>query len=403
MGVISKSNGEIVIKKENVDKEKRYNFMKKRFLALTLAALLAVETGVMGNAINVNAGSMDDKGNISQDSGEEVVKEKELTVSDFRLELPYGMNKNHVGKGTNFDVVMRIKNHSDKDIWGENIRIEWQYTDANNEKTIFASNTMKEEYEDGDYLFKAGQEVEVHFPVKLKSDMKNGSLKFYRIQCDAEYDSEDSWRNWFVLRNGQIQFYDNGYREGAVDYNGELDFNVDDTKTMEFKPSFRSVTIQMPYSKDCKPDVIIAYNSSKNAPVLSKSEYTVTYNKPITGVGDYKIIIKFKNGYKGTLTQNLRVIPMYPDVISVKAGKKKMDLKWRYYNKEADGCQIQYSQDKNLKKNVKTIKTKKITSKKITKLKAKKKYYVRMRTYKKVKGKTYVSSWTKVKAVKIKK
>ena len=29
MGVISKSNGEIVIKKENVDKEKRYNFMKK--------------------------------------------------------------------------------------------------------------------------------------------------------------------------------------------------------------------------------------------------------------------------------------------------------------------------------------------------------------------------------------
>lgn len=403
MGVIIKSNGEIVIKKENVDKEKRYNFMKKRFLALTLAALLAVETGVMGNAINVNAGSMDDKGNISQDSGEGVVKEKELTVSDFRLELPYGMNKNHVGKGTNFDVVMRIKNHSDKDIWGENIRIEWQYTDVNNEKTIFASNTMKEEFEDGDYLFKAGQEVEVHFPVKLKSDMKNGSLKFYRIQCDAEYDSEDSWRNWFVLRNGQIQFYDNGYREGAVDYNGELDFNVDDTKTMEFKPSFRSVTIQMPYSKDCKPDVIIAYNSSKNAPVLSKSEYTVTYNKSITGVGDYKIIIKFKNGYKGTLTQNLRVIPMYPDVISVKAGKKKMDLKWRYYNKEADGCQIQYSQDKNLKKNVKTIKTKKITSKKITKLKAKKKYYVRMRTYKKVKGKTYVSSWTKVKAVKIKK
>ena len=403
MGVISKSNGEIVIKKENVDKEKRYNFMKKRFLALTLAALLAVETGVMGNAINVNAGSMDDKGNISQDSGEGVVKEKELTVSDFQLELPYGMNKNHVGKGINFDVVMRIKNHSDKDIWGENIRIEWQYTDVNNEKTIFASNTMKEEFEDGDYLFKAGQEVEVHFPVKLKSDMKNGSLKFYRIQCDAEYDSEDSWRNWFVLRNGQIQFYDNGYREGAVDYNGELDFNVDDTKTMEVKPSFRRVTVQMPYSKGCKPDVIIAYNSSKDAPVLPKSEYTVTYNKPITGVGDYKIIIKFKNGYKGTLTQNLRVIPMYPDVISVKAGKKKMDLKWRYYNKEADGCQIQYSQDKNLKKNVKTIKTKKITSKKITKLKAKKKYYVRMRTYKKVKGKTYVSSWTKVKAVKIKK
>lgn len=42
------------------------------------------------------------------------------------------------------------------------------------------------------------------------------------------------------------------------------------------------------------------------------------------------------------------------------------------------------------------------TSKSITGLKAKKKYYVRMRTYKTVKGKKYYSDWSKVKGVRMK-
>ena len=37
---------------------------------------------------------------------------------------------------------------------------------------------------------------------------------------------------------------------------------------------------------------------------------------------------------------------------------------------------------------------------KVSKLKAGKKYYVQVRTYKKVGGKTYYSSWSKAKAVK---
>jgi hypothetical protein len=41
-------------------------------------------------------------------------------------------------------------------------------------------------------------------------------------------------------------------------------------------------------------------------------------------------------------------------------------------------------------------------SKKITGLKAKKTYYVRIRTYKKVDGKTYYSSWSKASKVKTK-
>lgn len=39
---------------------------------------------------------------------------------------------------------------------------------------------------------------------------------------------------------------------------------------------------------------------------------------------------------------------------------------------------------------------------KVKKLKAKKKYYVRVRTYKTVKGKKVYSSWSKVKSIKTK-
>ena len=47
-----------------------------------------------------------------------------------------------------------------------------------------------------------------------------------------------------------------------------------------------------------------------------------------------------------------------------------------------------------------TVKGYKKTTRKISKLKAKKKYYVQVRTYKIVKSKKYYSSWSKKKAVK---
>ena len=47
-------------------------------------------------------------------------------------------------------------------------------------------------------------------------------------------------------------------------------------------------------------------------------------------------------------------------------------------------------------------KKQKTTKYKVKKLKAKKKYYVRVRTYKTVKGKKVYSSWSKVKSIKTK-
>ena len=60
--------------------------------------------------------------------------------------------------------------------------------------------------------------------------------------------------------------------------------------------------------------------------------------------------------------------------------------------------------DKNFKKNVKKVYVKgyKKTSYTMKKLKAKTKYYVKVRTYKTVKGKKIYSDWSKVKTIKTK-
>lgn len=90
---------------------------------------------------------------------------------------------------------------------------------------------------------------------------------------------------------------------------------------------------------------------------------------------------------------------------SVKNAKgKKMTIKWEK-NTAGNGYQIQYSTSKKFAKGnkTKTISKNKTTSYTIKKLKKKKTYYVRIRTYKKVSGKTYYSGWSSVKKVKIKK
>ena len=87
-------------------------------------------------------------------------------------------------------------------------------------------------------------------------------------------------------------------------------------------------------------------------------------------------------------------------ISSIKVKNEAITVKWKKKS-GITGYQIQYSTNSKFKKGNKSIKIKnaKTISKKITKLKAAKKYYVRIRTYK---GKKY-SKWSKVKSAKISK
>lgn len=84
--------------------------------------------------------------------------------------------------------------------------------------------------------------------------------------------------------------------------------------------------------------------------------------------------------------------------------KRGFTVKWKKVS-GITGYQIQYALNSKFTKGKKTVSIKKAgtASKKIKKLKGKKKYYVRVRTYKTYKGKKYYSKWSKKKAVKTKK
>lgn len=96
--------------------------------------------------------------------------------------------------------------------------------------------------------------------------------------------------------------------------------------------------------------------------------------------------------------------PSSTSVTSVKAINNGFTVKWK--KKSCTGYQIQYSTNKKFaKKGTKVLKVNKAktTSKTVKKLKAKKKYYVRVRSYKTVKKKNYYSKWTKTYKVTTKK
>ena len=95
--------------------------------------------------------------------------------------------------------------------------------------------------------------------------------------------------------------------------------------------------------------------------------------------------------------------PKSASIKKAKGKNKAIELTWGKVA-SVSGYEIQVATDKKFKKNKKTVTVKKQKTTKTTvkKLKAKKKYYVRIRTYKTVNGKKVYSAWSKVKSVKTK-
>ncbi len=91
-------------------------------------------------------------------------------------------------------------------------------------------------------------------------------------------------------------------------------------------------------------------------------------------------------------------------ISSLTARSKGFKVNWKKVS-SASGYQVQYATNKKFifTKKTSTITKKSTTSKTLSKLKGKKKYYVRVRTYRSINGKKYYSSWSTAKAVTTKK
>ena len=101
------------------------------------------------------------------------------------------------------------------------------------------------------------------------------------------------------------------------------------------------------------------------------------------------------------------VKPKGTKIVKLKAVKIKITLKWKKLGGDIDGYQIQYSLSSKFKKvKTVTVSNKKTVRKQINKLKSKRKYYVKIRTYRIVNDKENstksYSSWSKMRSVKVK-
>jgi len=134
----------------------------------------------------------------------------------------------------------------------------------------------------------------------------------------------------------------------------------------------------------------------------------LTYAKGRKNVGAYKVTVKGRGNYTGTITKTFKINPKGTSISKLTKGKKSFTVTWKKQSgkmatSRITGYQYRYSASSKMKNaTIKTVKGYKKTSAKKTGLKAKKKYYVQVRTYKKILGKTYYSTWSKAKSVKTK-
>ena len=158
-----------------------------------------------------------------------------------------------------------------------------------------------------------------------------------------------------------------------------------------------------------KPKVTV---KDANGKVLKKNvDYKVKFDKNCTNVGSHKAKITFINSYavNKSVTKTYKITPKTTSIKKLTPLKKGIKVEWKKQSlkmsaKRITGYQIRLATNKNFTKNKKTIKVKgyKITSKKVTKLKANKTYYVKIRTYKTIKGKNFYGKWSKAEKVRTK-
>ena len=156
------------------------------------------------------------------------------------------------------------------------------------------------------------------------------------------------------------------------------------------------------------------YNGKKNRPtvkvkdeygsVISKNNYDLSYSNN-KAIGIASVTITFKGNYTGQLVEKYTIGPKGVNIGRLFATSKGFSVSWKK-GKNITGYEIQYSTDMKFKatKSKSMLVTNKNTlNKKITKITGNKRYYVRVRTYCKVKGKKIYSAWSSAKIVKTRK
>lgn len=183
--------------------------------------------------------------------------------------------------------------------------------------------------------------------------------------------------------------------------------NYEGSQSCQFEIQGASITAaklfvksQVTYTgRNITPSVTVYYAGRK---LILNKDYAVFYHRN-KGVGTAQAVVEGIGNYKDSKDIFYKIAPRKGNIRKLSVKKGVVTVKWTKRT-EASGYYVEYSQDKNFKKNVKrkNIKSGKTVSLTVKKLEKKKRYYFRVRCYKTVNGKKIYGSYSKVKSIRVK-
>lgn len=240
-----------------------------------------------------------------------------------------------------------------------------------------------------------------------ESVVSEGGSLAYSFQAEQGYKVKD------VVVDGNSVGSSESYVFRNVSNNHEI--RVEFEKTSEDKKQPNSITAKnlvlttapriqrVPISASTKGKASLSYRSNNPSIKIDKDGKLLV---PGDYIGQAVITISAAETDQYTKVSKTITVTVNPTGTTLKKLKKsgsgKMKVTWKR-NKRVTGYQISYSMSSDFAgEKIKTVKKNKTVKLILKKLKKKKKYYVRIRTYKTVGGKKYYSAWSKAKTLKIK-
>ncbi len=166
--------------------------------------------------------------------------------------------------------------------------------------------------------------------------------------------------------------------------------------TIYYPKSIKLSTTKYIYDGKTKKPSVKIYDSKGNK-LKYGTDYTYSRPKSSKKIGEYTIKVIFKGKYSGSKKLYYKINPRGTFVSILTAKKKSLKVVIKKQSSQITGYQVKYSTSKKFTNaKTKTIKGYKTISYTIKSLKAKKTYYIKVRTYKIVNGKKLYSDWSDV-------
>ena len=214
--------------------------------------------------------------------------------------------------------------------------------------------------------------------------------------------------NGKTLKNGTdyTVSYSNNTKVGTatVKITGKGNYTGSVSKTYSIKNNFKKATVSSISTKaftgkNITQSITVKYNGKT---LKNGTDYTVSYSSN-KNIGTATVKVTGKGSYTGTITKTFKINPAKQEIQKLTAKSKAFFVDWAQKG-SATGYEIQYATNSKFTSAKKvTITNNKTDKTTISKLSGNKKYYVRVRSYTKVKGTKYYGAWSASKSVTTKK